>query len=68
MDQDFRQPLAVTPDIREAAMIPTVIDAEELEAARLDEQWREFCMRAEHYVAAYTRTHRPTAAEHPLAL
>jgi hypothetical protein len=38
-----------------AAEVPTVIDADELAKARLDERWREFCLNAERYVAETTR-------------
>jgi len=33
----------------------TAIDADELEKARLDEHWREFCLNAERYVVEVTR-------------
>lgn len=38
------------------ADVPTMIDAEELEQARGDEAWRDFCAHAEEYVLANTRT------------
>jgi hypothetical protein len=38
----------------------TVIDADELAKARLDERWREFCLNAEQYVAETTRPRTPT--------
>ncbi|MGH3993455.1 MAG: hypothetical protein ACRDSN_13460 [Pseudonocardiaceae bacterium] len=40
----------------------TAIDADELERARLDQRWREFCLNAEQYVAETTRQ-RPRAGQ-----
>lgn len=46
---------AASTDVDEATNAPTAIDADELEQARLDERWREFCLNAEQYVAETTR-------------
>lgn len=50
------------PDVDAAIATPTAIDADELERARLDERWREFCLDAEQYVAETTRP-RPRAGQ-----
>ncbi len=42
-------------NVDEASDVPTAIDEDELEKARLDQRWREFCLNAEHYVAETTR-------------
>jgi hypothetical protein len=47
--------LVASADSEKATGTPTVIDAEELAKARLDERWREFCLNAEQYVAETTR-------------
>jgi hypothetical protein len=47
--------LAATTDAEKAVEVSTVIDADELAKARLDERWREFCLNAEQYVAETTR-------------
>jgi hypothetical protein len=47
--------LAAAIDVNRGAETPTVIDANELAKARLDERWREFCLNAERYVAETTR-------------
>ena len=47
--------LAASVDSEKATGTPTVIDAEELAKARLDERWRKFCLNAEQYVAETTR-------------
>jgi len=47
--------LAAASDAEQAVEVPTVIDADELAKARLDERWREFCLNAEQYVAETTR-------------
>lgn len=47
--------LAAATDAEKAVEAPTVIDADELAKARLDERWREFCLNAEQYVAETTR-------------
>lgn len=47
--------LAASGDTEKALNTPTVIDADELAKARLDERWREFCLNAERYVAETTR-------------
>ena len=47
--------LAASSDATQAVDTPTVLDAEELDKARLDERWREFCLNAERYVAESTR-------------
>jgi len=47
--------LAAATDAGKAVEVPTVIDADELAKARLDERWREFCLNAEQYVAETTR-------------
>ena len=47
--------LAASSDAEKAVDTPTVLDAEELDKARLDERWREFCLNAERYVAETTR-------------
>lgn len=55
MTDDQRDVLAASTDPEQAVEAPTVIDADELERARLDERWREFCLNAERYVAETTR-------------
>jgi len=55
MADDQRHVLAAAPNSEQAAESPTVIDADELAKARLDERWREFCLNAERYVAETTR-------------
>ena len=55
MDSDRRNVLAASVDLHEAVETPTIIDADELEEARLDERWHEFCLNAERYVAESTR-------------
>lgn len=45
-----RHVLAASTDPEQAVEAPTVIDADELAKARLDERWREFCLNAEQYV------------------
>lgn len=47
--------LAASANADDAVAEPTAIDADELERARLDERWREFCLNAEQYVAETTR-------------
>jgi hypothetical protein len=47
--------LAASADPEKTTGTPTVIDADELAKARLDERWREFCLNAEQYVAETTR-------------
>lgn len=42
-------------DVNEAVDTPTSVDRDELEKARLDQRWREFCLNAEQYVAETTR-------------
>lgn len=46
--------LAASQDSGKAVDTPTLIDADELAKARLDERWREFCLNAEQYVAETT--------------
>jgi hypothetical protein len=55
MTDDQQDVLAASPDSENAVGTPTVIDADELAKARLDERWREFCLNAEQYVAETTR-------------
>ncbi len=55
MDSDRRNVLAAPVDLHEAVETSMIIDADELEEARLDERWREFCLNAERYVAETTR-------------
>lgn len=55
MADDQNDILAVSGDTDKALNAPTVIDADELAKARLDERWREFCLNAERYVAETTR-------------
>lgn len=50
MADDQGHVLAAATDPEQAAAAPTVIDADELAKARLDERWREFCLNAEQYV------------------
>lgn len=54
---------AASPDVDDAVGTPTVIDEDELVAARLDERWRDFCLNAEEYVAMTTRAH-PRVEQH----
>lgn len=42
-------------DVERAISTPTEIEADELEDARRDDRWRDFCLNAEHYVAETTR-------------
>jgi hypothetical protein len=55
MTDDHNDILAASGDTEKALNTPTVIDADELAKARLDERWREFCLNAERYVAETTR-------------
>jgi hypothetical protein len=55
MADDQKDILAASTDPENAVETPTVIDADELAKARLDERWREFCLNAEQYVAETTR-------------
>jgi len=55
MADDQGHVLAAVIDVEQAVGAPTVIDADELDKARLDEGWREFCLNAEQYVAETTR-------------
>lgn len=55
MPDDQKHVLAASTDAEQAVDTPTVIDADELAKARLDERWREFCLNAERYVAETTR-------------
>ena len=55
MADDQRHVLAASSDPEQAVEAATVIDADELAKARLDERWREFCLNAEQYVAETTR-------------
>ena len=55
MADNQRDVLAASADVEKAAEASTVIDADELARARLDERWREFCLNAERYVAETTR-------------
>jgi hypothetical protein len=63
MDSDQRDILAASADPEKAVETPTVIDADELAKARLDERWREFCLNAEQYVAG--RSSKPEEASAP---
>jgi hypothetical protein len=55
MANDNRHVLAAASDPEQAVGASTVIEADELAKARLDERWREFCLNAEQYVAETTR-------------
>lgn len=55
MADDQSDILAASSDTEKALNTPTVIDADELAKARVDERWREFCLNAERYVAETTR-------------
>lgn len=55
MTEKEPQVLAASTDADEAIGTPTAIAEDELEKARLDERWREFCLNAERYVAETTR-------------
>jgi len=55
MTETQKNVLAAATDAEKAVEAPTVIDADELAKARLDERWREFCLNAEQYVAETTR-------------
>jgi len=55
MANDQQDILAASTAPEGAVGTPTVIDADELAKARLDERWREFCLNAEQYVAETTR-------------
>ena len=55
MTDDQQDVLAASADPEKATGTPTVIDADELAKARLNERWREFCLNAEQYVAETTR-------------
>ncbi len=43
-------------DVDEALAAPTVIDAEGFDREAADAKWREFCLNADEYVAATTRS------------
>lgn len=49
-DDNQRHVLVATAEPEQAVETPTVIDADELAKARLDERWREFCLSSEQYV------------------
>lgn len=55
MAEDSKDILAVPTDTARSISSPTRIDAEELNEARRDERWREFCLNSESYVAETTR-------------
>lgn len=55
MTDDQQDVLAASSEAQKAVDTQTVIDADELAKARLDERWREFCLNAEQYVAETTR-------------
>jgi hypothetical protein len=55
MADDHPHVLAAATDAEREVGAPTLIDADELAKARLDERWREFCLNAERYVAETTR-------------
>jgi len=55
MTEAQKKVLAAAIDAETAVEVSTVIDADELAKARLDERWREFCLNAEQYVAETTR-------------
>jgi hypothetical protein len=55
MSADQHKVLAPSTDAEQALATATVIDADELDKARLDQRWREFCLNAERYVAETTR-------------
>jgi hypothetical protein len=55
-------PVVASTDVDAAIATATAIDADELEEARLDERWRDFCLNAEQYVAETTRR-RPRAEQ-----
>jgi len=55
MDSERRNVLAAPVDLHDTVETPTIIDGDELEEARLDERWREFCLNAERCVAETTR-------------
>ena len=42
-------------NVDDALAAPVVIDEDELERARRDERWRDFCLNAEDYVSETTR-------------
>lgn len=46
-------------DVEQVLGTSTVIDPDELEKARLDQRWREFCLNADRYVMEATRRRRP---------
>lgn len=49
------QLIVASTDVAGAVDTPTVVDKDELEKARLDQRWRDFCLNAEDYVAETTR-------------
>lgn len=49
-------------DVDATIATATAIDADELEKARLDQRWRDFCLNAEQYVRETTRR-RPRAKQ-----
>jgi hypothetical protein len=55
MPDSQKDVLAASVDAEKAVDTVTLIDADELAKARLDERWREFCLNAEQYVAETTR-------------
>ncbi len=52
-DENF---VIASTNVDEAIATETVIEERELEDARLDKRWLEFCANAERYVAETTRT------------
>jgi hypothetical protein len=55
MERNDDNMIIASSDVDAALAIPTVIDADEFDKARLDQRWREFCLNAEQYVAETTR-------------
>lgn len=47
--------IVASSDVDTALATSTAIDSEELDKARLDQRWRDFCLNAEQYVAETTR-------------
>ena len=55
MERNDDNMIIASSDVDADLAIPTVIDGDEFDKARLDQRWREFCLNAEQYVAETTR-------------
>lgn len=56
MERNDDNMIIASSDVDAALAMPTAIDGDEFDRARLDQRWREFCLNAEQYVAETTRS------------